>query len=85
MILSVFWEYVLSATENKSFSPLLHPIAIYYPYGSYLFVKPGDGRRVENLIEAWKSFDALTLGIGAFVYESMISNLYKIYIFISSL
>lgn len=43
-ILSMFLLYLLSEIEYRSLSPLLHPIAMNSPSGSYLVVKPGEGR-----------------------------------------
>lgn len=39
---------ILSVSEYKIFSPLLHPIAMNSPSGSYLLVKPGEGNIAEN-------------------------------------
>ena len=39
---------ILSLIEYNSFYPLLHPIAINSPSGSYLQVNPGEGSILEN-------------------------------------
>lgn len=63
---------ILSAIENKSFSPSLQPIAMYAPSGSNLFVKPGDGRIDEKFKLQELFSEQLTFGVGVSISYSII-------------
>jgi hypothetical protein len=69
--LSEFVSGVLYLMEKSTFSPLLHPIAMNSPDGSYRLVKPGEGRREEWTCLQKHSLEVETLGLGNSIYNSI--------------